>query len=413
MTVKVASTLGLFVLFCLTATSYAQQKSNGEAIRGLQVYLNKPASKRPVIYEQKFAQLPLSQNDSQRALELLWEDELKRRRVSRKAEMESKTLRYDRFAMQFEYRVFGDKPASGRSLFISMHGGGNTSKRVNDQQWRNQQVLYRPAEGVYVAPRAPTDSWNLWHQPHIDVLFKRLIENMVAFEEVDPNRVYLMGYSAGGDGVYQLAPRTADRWAAAAMMAGHPNETSPRGLRNLPFTLHVGELDAGYKRNEFARQWEKKLGDLQKGDPQGYTHLVKIHRGKGHWMDRQDAVAVPWMSKFRRNVVPSRIVWRQDDVTQGSFYWLGVPKAEQKSRSEVIATCSGQKIEVESSEVGTVLVRLNDQMIDFNREVEITSGGKSVFRGKPTRTIETLARTLAERGDPFLSFPAEIVVKLH
>jgi poly(3-hydroxybutyrate) depolymerase len=52
--------------------------------------------------------------------------------------------------------------------------------------------------------------------------------------------VYLMGYSAGGDGVFQLAPRMADRFAAAAMMAGHPNETKPLGLRNLPFAMLYG-----------------------------------------------------------------------------------------------------------------------------------------------------------------------------
>ena len=32
-------------------------------------------------------------------------------------------------------------------------------------------------------------------------------------ENVNPNKVYLLGYSAGGDGVYQLAPRMANRWA--------------------------------------------------------------------------------------------------------------------------------------------------------------------------------------------------------
>ena len=41
----------------------------------------------------------------------------------------------------------------------------------------------------------------------------------------------VVGYSAGGDGVYQLAPRMADSWAAAAMMAGHPNGVSPLSLR--------------------------------------------------------------------------------------------------------------------------------------------------------------------------------------
>ena len=101
------------------------------------------------------------------------------------------------------------RPQSTGSLYISLHGGGGAPKRVNDRQWTNQKRLYRVEEGVYLAPRAPTDTWNMWHQAHIDGLFYRLIENLIVFEDVDPNRVYLLGYSADGDGVYQLAPRMA------------------------------------------------------------------------------------------------------------------------------------------------------------------------------------------------------------
>ena len=69
---------------------------------------------------------------------------------------------------------------------------------------------------------------------HIDGLFTRLIEDLVVLEDVNPDRVYIMGYSAGGDGVYQLGPRMADSWAAAAMMGGHPNGVSIFSLRNVP-----------------------------------------------------------------------------------------------------------------------------------------------------------------------------------
>ncbi len=64
-----------------------------------------------------------------------------------------------------------------------MHGGGGAPSEVNDQQWQNQVKLYDAPPGVgglYVAPRAPTDTWNLWHEAHIDALFSRLIEDYVA-----------------------------------------------------------------------------------------------------------------------------------------------------------------------------------------------------------------------------------------
>ena len=73
------------------------------------------------------------------------------------------------------------------------------------QQWENQKKLYTLEEGIYLAPRSPTNTWNLWHEAHIDRLFGRLIEDLIVLEDVNPDRVYVLGYSAGGDGVYQLA----------------------------------------------------------------------------------------------------------------------------------------------------------------------------------------------------------------
>jgi pimeloyl-ACP methyl ester carboxylesterase len=200
-----------------------------------------------------------------------------------------------------------------------MHGGGGAPARVNDQQWTNQISLYKPAEGIYVAPRAPTDKWNLWHEAHIDPLFDRLIADYIALRDVNPERVYLMGYSAGGDGVWQLAPRMADRWAAAAMMAGHPNDASLLPLRNLPFALFVGANDSAYKRNTIVAQRASDLAELQKADPEGYPHLARIYPDTGHWMNRNDAEALPWMAKHTRNPWPEKVVWVQDEVTQNAI----------------------------------------------------------------------------------------------
>lgn len=379
------------------------------AVEMLKAYL--ALETRPKLDEQPFVKVPLKREDAGAAAKLLADDHAANIRKTRAEELEKRVITDGELQMPFYYEVFGDKPEGGRSLYISMHGGGNAPSRVNDQQWENQKKLYRPAEGVYLAPRAPTNTWNLWHEGHIDRMFDRLIEDLVVLEDVNPNRVYIMGYSAGGDGVFQLAPRMADRLAAAAMMAGHPNETVPLGLRNIGFTLHMGGNDGAYNRNQVAAEWEKKLADLRAADPEGYEHLVQIHEGKGHWMDREDAVAVPWMAKFTRNPFPKRIVWKQDDVTHDRFYWLAIPSDAQKGGDEIIATIKDQNVTLETEGRREIFVRLNDQMLDLDQPVRVSFKDEQVANAIAPRTIATLAKTLAERGDPASMYSAEIVVK--
>jgi hypothetical protein len=401
---------------CLTFSGAARAaddvpRRSAIAVALLEQYLNAKPAERAPWDKQTFLTIPLQRRDAAAVEKLLWDDHVREIRASRAAEMKERILIDGDLKMPFAYTVFGDKPKTGRSLFISMHGGGGTTKAVNDQQWENQKRLYKPAEGVYLAPRAPTDHWNLWHEPHIDRLFARLIEDLIVFEDVDPNRVYLMGYSAGGDGVYQLAPRMADRFAAVSMMAGHPNDASPRGLRNLPFAIHVGANDGGFKRNEVAAAWGKKLDDLQKADPTGYPHFVKLHANKGHWMDREDAEAVPWMAQYSRDPFPKRIIWKQAATTHPRFYWLAVPAGTEKAGSEVVASYAGQEITIESKDVDRLIIRLDDRMMDLDKPITIRWGGDQVFQGSVSRTIGTIARTLAERGDPKAISPAEVEVQ--
>jgi len=380
------------------------------ALAQLKKYLQQDRAERGPIGEQLFASVALTEDDAAEAQRLLWADHAEHIRATRADEMRDRELKVGEHTMPFFYKVSGEAPENGRSLYISMHGGGGAPARVNDRQWENQKRLYNVEEGVYVAPRAPTDTWNLWHRAHIDKLFDRLIENMIVFENVDPNRVYLMGYSAGGDGVYQLAPRMADRFAAAAMMAGHPNEAKPLGLRNLPFTIHMGANDRAYNRNQVARQWGERLDALHEQDPGGYVHWTKLHEGKGHWMDRQDAAALPWMAEHTRDPLPDRVVWYQDDVTHGRFYWLAVPEAQEQKGTLVRAERRGQVFELEAQGVEALTVRLSDRLADLDQPIRVVSGSKTLFEGRVQRTIAVLAKTLAERGDPGLIFSGEVTV---
>lgn len=329
----------------------------------------------------------------------------------RKAELDAKVIKAAGKEMKFLEKVFGEAKEGERSLWISMHGGGGAPARVNDQQWQNQIRLYAPAEGIVVAPRAPTNTWNLWHEGHIDDLFQRLIENMVAVRGVNPNKIYLMGYSAGGDGVYQLAPRMADRFAAASMMAGHPNDANPLGLRNLPFMIFMGGKDAAYKRNQIAAVWGEKLEKLRAGDSGGYRHKVTIYKELGHWMNGKDREALPWMAKNTRNPWPKKVVWCQSNRTHDRFYWLSVPKDQAKGGQAIEAQVIGQKIEIKAEGIGQVTLRLSDELLSLDKEVIVIVNGAEKFRGKVTRSVEAIWRSYQERLDPTVAASAQLNLK--
>jgi hypothetical protein len=115
------------------------------------------------------------------------------------------------------------------------------------------------------------------------------------------------------------------------------------------------------------------------------------------------------MQKFKRNALPTRIVWHQDDVTHDRFYWLAVPPGEARKDDTITAVREGQKIRITTSRPMRVLVRLNGTMLDLDQPVEIEHDGKQVTV-TPERTVGTIAKTLAERGDAILIFSAEIDV---
>lgn len=408
----------LTLVSLLPTVACAQSADSHQAIKELNDWLALDRDKRPALSGSPFARTPLSREDAQQAKNALWKDHEAMIRATRTAEMKARSIELNGKVMKFETVDFPSKvpvKPKGRSLFISMHGGGGAPHEVNESQWKNQIQLskaYAPQEGIYLAPRAPTDTWNLWHEAHIDTFFDRLIENLIVLENVNPNRVYILGYSAGGDGVYQLAPRMADRLAAASMMAGHPNEASPLGLRNVPFAIQAGGNDAAYKRNEIAADRGKKLDELQNADPKGYEHFTEIYPGKGHWMDLEDRKAIPWMEKFTRQPLPDKIVWRQDDVTHARLYWLEVPPDKAAAGQEITATRDAQTLTLTPGSVRHLTVLLNDAMLDLDEEIIIKSGDKEIFRGLLPRTAATLERTLTERGDPDLVFAAEAAIAI-
>ncbi len=388
-----------------------ESTSSPQALNALQQYLADPLQSRSDIKQHDFYSIALNKTDASTALTELWQDRRAYIRATRQAEVDNKLIENEGVQLKYRSTSLGNENSEQRSLFISMHGGGGTTTSANDGQWSNQLALansYKPQDALWIAPRAPTDAWNMWSKSHIDPLFDQLISNMIVFENIDPSRIYLTGYSAGGDGVYQLAPRMADRWAGAQMSAGHPNGIPMDNIRNLAFALHMGADDSAYNRNTVAQEYIDKINKLHNNDPEGYTLQGRVHQGYGHWMGMQDAIAIPFIQKHTRDPDTNKVVWLKRSTQAQRFYWLGTSE-KSVNGARVTASIEGQTITLETlSGFNQLNIYLNDEMVDLDQELNVVFNDEVLFSGKVARSIEALYETLNDREDPAMMYKAKI-----
>ena len=192
--------------------------------------------------------------------------------------------------MRYFLDVIGKPDESGKyPLYITLHGGGGgeDAEAENDEQWTQMFNYYRSAvtSGVYVACRGMDDTWNMHFLDESFPMYDRLIEDMILLKNVDPNRIYLLGFSAGGDGVYAVTPRMADRFAAVNMSSGHPNGEKLLNTANVPFEIQSGirdYLSGDAMRSVRAAEFEKTLKEYHDKYGFGYEHRVLIHVPEGH-----------------------------------------------------------------------------------------------------------------------------------
>src|SRR5271166_5938181 len=176
------------MLPCAAANkALADPGASTDAVEALKKELNANGFDSKRLAALKVARTPLTKADAAIAHDLIWKAYVSQNSKMLAEELRLQKLTGDDKVMPLFLKTFGEKPKEGRSLWISLHGGGNAPKSVNDSQWENQKRLYTLKEGIYAVPRAPTNTWNLWHEPHIDRLFDHLIEAMIVQEEVDPD----------------------------------------------------------------------------------------------------------------------------------------------------------------------------------------------------------------------------------
>ncbi len=440
---------------------------------GLGLALSTYASALPSLEHESFDSLVTSQealnlSDSAAVRSEIWlkYQNTVKADTARIKEFEDKGLLFADKKMRFSESKKGQKPDSGYPFYIALHGGGAAGTWTNDSQWEAMKSYYLSgvSTGIYSATRGVTDTWNLHFVDESYPLYDELIQMMIATRDVDPNRVYVLGFSAGGDGVYQIAPRMADRFAAANMSAGHHNWIKFDNLYQTPFLMQVGQNDTAYKRNTVAAENDITLDQLA-AERGSYIHDVYVHYKGSHnswrdndgsgnpqrilknpelWLSAQneetitkDTNAIHWLDQFTRNPYPSSLIWdpktnakrfrtaggryltaeNETNLSRPNqlFYWLDITGSDLSQESIRIKASydrATNQINLSGIEgLKRIRVLLRQEMLDLDQAILVTVDGQTLDSVRVVPNLSTMTRTLLERGDPSYQFDAEIILE--
>jgi pimeloyl-ACP methyl ester carboxylesterase len=329
---------------------------------------------------------------------------------SLKQDFDAKQVSFENYTSPYTVKFVGERSTNGWALFIAMHGGGGAPKELNDEQWQEMQSHYKnhPEMGgyIYLALRAPNDTWNGFYDDYVYPLVANLAHEFLLFGDVNPDKVFIMGYSHGGYGAFAIGPKEPDLFAAIHASAAAPTdgETTAKTLRNTIFTCMVGGLDTMYDRRARDEKFRAEISQLRGERTDIYPVTVDVVVGKQH-SNLDDRDKIKEMYPAVRNPVPRELRWLMTDKVITDFFWLRTDAPGKEK--EIDATCHDSHITVTTTNVTTATILLDSRLIDFQKPVTFEVNGK-ISTKKIQPSLRTLCETMQRRCDPNLAFTSEL-----
>ena len=125
-------------------------------------------------------------------------------------------------------------------LVLFLHGAGERGSDVEKVARCGPPGLVAGGKAfpfVLVSPQCEL------HQRWNPSVLLALADHVVQSYHIDPDRVYVTGYSMGGAGTWGLAVAAPERFAAIAPLAGGGDESQAHGLMDLPIWAFHGAVD--------------------------------------------------------------------------------------------------------------------------------------------------------------------------
>lgn len=264
-----------------------------------------------------------------------------------------------------------------------------------------------------VMPDAGTEYW--WHETPAEVVRDVLQEAFESFN-IDPNRVYLTGFSNGGTGTIFLGARWTDRFAAAVPMMGAGTlvaDSIPRppleNLGQLPILFLHGAQD---REVEPPGSVETAQGILA-ANPQAPVQ-VRVFANRGHEITLGDdnGLAFAFFAQQRRNPYPRRIRFSIRDLRDSRRFWIQVMQKEEGQAKISAEILDDNTIEIEADKVEELRLLLQPALFPRAGPIRVVINGRLVHQGVLENDCSLMQQSYTALRDPFLAYSSELTFSL-
>jgi len=172
------------------------------------------------------------------------------------------------------YTDFGNP----RPLIIFLHGAGETNKGLDVLKhcdlvyFARGHIAARDVPFIVVSPMAPKHGWE-------PLQVKQFVEQFTQDSKryrIDPNRIYLTGFSMGGFGTFRTACAYPELFAAIVPVAGGGDLDKAERLKDVPTWAFHGDADEAV-----AYECSEKMIEAMKETGHSNVRLTTLH-GAGH-----------------------------------------------------------------------------------------------------------------------------------
>lgn len=218
----------------------------------------------------------------------------------------------DKSGVKMPYRLFvppGYHSTEKYPLILWFHGGSgrgtDNEAQIAKENEKGAQIWTTPGNqaefpAFVLAPQcAHGENWSDPELNEIGGPLQRALDILALVKKdysIDAGRIYLVGQSMGGLGVWALLQKFPEDWAGAVVVASYDNFTNVRGAARVPLWIFQGDADTSVPV-ELVREMVKEL--KKAGGTPRYTeyHKVSVEIWEKAFAEGE---LVKWVSAQRR-----------------------------------------------------------------------------------------------------------------